>query len=131
MATSVFTYPLPNPGAILNSIRSAGGPAIQNTPTGSVLYDHCHISWAILTADDKTQSIKITVDHPFYVTEGTIKSHLDPLFQKATPEVKTPAPAPATPTPSTTTLSTPSTPTTTPVITTQSKAPVQLPTPQK
>lgn len=128
MATSVFTYPLPNPGAILNSIRLAGGPTIQNTPTGSVLYDHCHISWAILTANDKTQSIKLTVDHPFYVAEGTIKSHLDPLFQKATPEIKTSTPAPSTPTPIT---PSPSTPTTTPVITTQVKAPVQLPTPQK
>lgn len=71
------TYPIPNPAAVAEKIKAAGGPQLDITkPTGEASGDGVTLSWNI---SDGYVTVSI-VKKPFYVPESTVWSHADTLF---------------------------------------------------
>jgi hypothetical protein len=71
------TYPLPDPAAVAAKVAAVGGPRVDPTqPTGTASADGVTLTW--VTADGQ---ITLTIESkPFFISDGTIWAHADPLF---------------------------------------------------
>ena len=77
MSAPSKVYPLPDPAAIASKVVAAGGPQVDVTkPTGEASADGVTIGWNI-AGGEITVAI---ISKPFYISLGTIWSHVDALF---------------------------------------------------
>ena len=77
MSAPSKVYPLPDPAALADKVAAAGGPQVDVTkPTGEASADGVTIGWNIAGAEITVAIIS----KPFYISLGTIWSHVDTLF---------------------------------------------------